>query len=1285
MKVAADVKIVDSNNSEVEVGKVKVVLTYENTTVTKSKPSDSIETYHVHDNSVELAGTSNAISASTFYLEQNGFSPAGTGTTETTTSGNISSNLNDFLTQVTINGQSGNVTVYPGNDLTIDLQFKEEDKINGKQFDPTTGKELTYTLPDGLEIPYPAGSNRFDCTPIDITVQTENRTIFVPNNTWYIANENGKDVIKFKFNSDDDNWQSLKSAANVKFNLSFHAGVSDNVTEIPWNDSAKTKITVDNTHEVNVTKSGSYQAVDNTIIYTLKIATKGKNTKINISDSLKGSALTEIIPGSFKYNNSDINNLTGVTVTPVKSDNKIKGFTCVINELNDSTAYLEYRVKVDIDQIKNNGTGYNTTENDYGWSSYENNNPKSDTSNMENKIHYNPSIQKASALVGSVDDNGYQDVLWTVTYNADNANPVKDATVTDCIGADSLSRMFYDKEGGLCVTKYDLSGNKVSSEDINWNDSRINLISNGSKVTYADSNANKNDSLLKNEGWEFHINDTEPYKYVFTYHTKVYVGDLISSTKVTNTFTDNKGGSSGDTDATVNPGSGNKLDFNKIVNTDRTVDNTKSITWELDITVPANGLKSAVITDTFPNIWEDGKHYYDTLADNGVNVDLQNDEACSVDKIFDNNINTGCKISFPKGLHGSGDASKPRIVKVYVTTNTNEKWIAYAKSHVNDSYSQNHSNYASLVADNVTINKSATSVTSFSKENLYKSCDPNTYSSWDSNVSKSYNYIGYNIRVENPPLDKDLVISDQFDNYNSSIVYDSQCPFYDFDKVKDKNNTEIPELSDAIKKNVRYTPGTGQDKSTITFTIPLSDLKKADSNYVGGSDKVYNIRYYLKIVNEDNLKNVAKHENCIVNNTATFDNITKSASFEYTYSDDKGEIISKTAGNPTGNRNNGTYTSNVSVPYTIVINPNGQELNGGNNLTVTDTYINQSIDLNTITFECDPKENANKCSFNPSGKNILFTIPDSTKVTITYNGIIINSGKNGWVQASNEAKVNGVYKNTTTSVNFSSSGSGSASTCYLYLVKNDADTKQVLSGAKFQLLHVDSSGNEVSPVDGRPTGEEIYFETNDKGFATIQGGTTSKSITWALHPDTQYILREVDPPDGYEKADDLRFTISNNGNSDASNHIYNVGDIINISDSDILNIATISANNDYGECKIADLENATINIDCDCGNVEIGKIRSATIKCDYGNIEIKEIMNKCDIKADCGNIQIDTISIKENSSIKADLGNVDINNTNDIYIDADVDLGKTNINKNNRNASVTLKVNCDCGNVTINN
>lgn len=129
----------------------------------------------------------------------------------------------------------------------------------------------------------------------------------------------------------------------------------------------------------------------------------------------------------------------------------------------------------------------------------------------------------------------------------------------------------------------------------------------------------------------------------------------------------------------------------------------------------------------------------------------------------------------------------------------------------------------------------------------------------------------------------------------------------------------------------------------------------------------------------------------------------------------------------------------------------------------------------------------------------------------------------------------------------------------------------------------------------------------------------------------------------------------------------------------------IKINNDYGVCELPDLENASVDIDCDAGDVILGKIKDAKIKCDYGNVQIKEVLNKCDIKANCGNIEIEKIFIQENSTIKADLGNVDINNTNDIYIEADVDLGKTNINKNNRNAAVILKINCDCGNVTINN
>lgn len=127
----------------------------------------------------------------------------------------------------------------------------------------------------------------------------------------------------------------------------------------------------------------------------------------------------------------------------------------------------------------------------------------------------------------------------------------------------------------------------------------------------------------------------------------------------------------------------------------------------------------------------------------------------------------------------------------------------------------------------------------------------------------------------------------------------------------------------------------------------------------------------------------------------------------------------------------------------------------------------------------------------------------------------------------------------------------------------------------------------------------------------------------------------------------------------------------------------IKVKNGYGNCEITDLENATINLDCDAGDVKIGKVKEAIIKCGYGNIEVNEILNKCDIKADCGNIEINQISIQENSVIEANLGNIDINNTNDIYIEANVNLGKNNINYNHRNSNITLKIDCNCGNVNV--
>ena len=127
----------------------------------------------------------------------------------------------------------------------------------------------------------------------------------------------------------------------------------------------------------------------------------------------------------------------------------------------------------------------------------------------------------------------------------------------------------------------------------------------------------------------------------------------------------------------------------------------------------------------------------------------------------------------------------------------------------------------------------------------------------------------------------------------------------------------------------------------------------------------------------------------------------------------------------------------------------------------------------------------------------------------------------------------------------------------------------------------------------------------------------------------------------------------------------------------------INIKSNYGNCMITDLEEATISVDSDCGNVILGKVKNLKVKCDLGNIEIGTILNKFNIENDCGNVTIDSIEIKEDSSIKSDLGDVEIRETNDIYVDAKVDLGHVEINNNNRNSDITLKIDSDCGNIKV--
>lgn len=123
--------------------------------------------------------------------------------------------------------------------------------------------------------------------------------------------------------------------------------------------------------------------------------------------------------------------------------------------------------------------------------------------------------------------------------------------------------------------------------------------------------------------------------------------------------------------------------------------------------------------------------------------------------------------------------------------------------------------------------------------------------------------------------------------------------------------------------------------------------------------------------------------------------------------------------------------------------------------------------------------------------------------------------------------------------------------------------------------------------------------------------------------------------------------------------------------------------NSYGDIQIDKADKSKIK--AACGNVKIREIADAIIENNYGDIKIESITNSMNINDDCGDIKIDRIDLKVDSKVKNNLGNIKIGETNNIYIDASTDLGEVKINKNDRNALITLQIENDCGDIKVNN
>ncbi len=239
---------------------------------------------------------------------------------------------------------------------------------------------------------------------------------------------------------------------------------------------------------------------------------------------------------------------------------------------------------------------------------------------------------------------------------------------------------------------------------------------------------------------------------------------------------------------------------------------------------------------------------------------------------------------------------------------------------------------------------------------------------------------------------------------------------------------------------------------------------------------------------------------------------------------------------------------------------------------------------------------------------------------------------------------------------------------------------------EFQKIEVDSSISDIyfkKSMDGKVRvvihGEkkELNVEENDNELSIRF--REKKCVGFCFNMTKNKI--EIYLPEAYQgnlmlknNYGDIKVANFNNANIEVDE---DCGDVSIASAKDIV------VRNDYGDIKIGTVQNA--NLKESCGDIEVGTVENITVKNNYGDISIKKVLNYISAEEDCGDIEIDNLYINKDSSIKNAFGSIEIGTTNEVYIDAKTDLGDVEIERNFRAAKTILTVRNNCGDITVEN
>ena len=312
------------------------------------------------------------------------------------------SDLSSLLTEVTVAGaelqDDGTYKVESGRNYNVHLQFAENDTDTFER----TGS-LTYRLPNGVIVP----SQKTGTITPAIPQLAEIYTID------YVVNTDG--TITLKWNVKEGKQEEFENLNAGSIAFDFTVQFDENATSVDWH--GKGTYVLDQTKDIGVKKEAWYDSNDGKMHYRITTTSKGKNTNIQLKDTITGSAVT--------LDQDSIHETSATDHGISYSNQSSKGFTATIPSMsNNETVTIEYTGTVNYNQLlqdegKTGSHGSITTTGNNVEYKGTDDIPDNNTAeaHVDNQISYSSANKSVS---GGAYENGKRTMNWQIKANEEH-------------------------------------------------------------------------------------------------------------------------------------------------------------------------------------------------------------------------------------------------------------------------------------------------------------------------------------------------------------------------------------------------------------------------------------------------------------------------------------------------------------------------------------------------------------------------------------------------------------------------------------------------------------------------------------------------------------------------------------------------------------------------------------------------------------------------------------------------------------------------------------------------